>query len=35
MSGLGLDMSEQSLWNLARGADMSIMTIVFGGRIDF
>jgi hypothetical protein len=30
-----LDMSGQSLWNLARGADMSGLKGVFGGRIDF
>jgi hypothetical protein len=29
------DMSGQSLWNLARGADMTGLTGVFGGRIDF
>jgi hypothetical protein len=28
-------MSGQSLWNLARGSDMSGLTRVFGGRIDF
>jgi hypothetical protein len=31
----GLDMSDQSLWNLARGPDMSGLIGVFGGRIDF
>jgi hypothetical protein len=35
MSGLGADMSGQSLWNPARGADMSDLTRVFDGRIDF
>jgi hypothetical protein len=35
MSGLRPDMSGQSLWNPARGADMSGLTGVFGGRIDF
>jgi hypothetical protein len=29
------DMSGQSLWNLASGPDMSGLTGVFGGRIDF
>jgi hypothetical protein len=29
------DMSSQSLWNPARGPDMSGLTGVFGGRIDF
>jgi hypothetical protein len=29
------DMSSQSLWNPARGPDMSGLTEVFGGRIDF
>jgi hypothetical protein len=29
------DMSGQSLWNSARGPDMSGLTRVFGGRIDF
>jgi hypothetical protein len=28
------DISGQSLWNLARGPDMSGLTGVFGGRID-
>jgi hypothetical protein len=31
----GLDMSGQSLWNAARGPDMSGLTGVFGGRVDF
>jgi hypothetical protein len=44
MSGLGLwnpdkeegpDMSSQSLWNPARGPDMSGLTGVFSGRVDF
>jgi hypothetical protein len=35
MSGLGADMPGQSLWNLARGSDMSGLTGVFGGMIDF
>jgi hypothetical protein len=44
MSGLGLwnpnteegpNMSGQSLWNLVRGANMSGVTGIFGGRIDF
>jgi hypothetical protein len=35
MSGLGVDMSGQSLWNPTRGADMSDLTRVFSGRIDF
>jgi hypothetical protein len=30
-----LGMSGQSLWNPARGSDMSGLTRVFGGRIDF
>jgi hypothetical protein len=29
------DISGQSLWNLARGSDMSDLTRIFGGRIDF
>jgi hypothetical protein len=29
------DMSGQSLWNLARGPDMSSLTGIFSGRIDF
>jgi hypothetical protein len=29
------DMSGQSLWNPSRGADMSDLAGVFGGRIDF
>jgi hypothetical protein len=29
------DMSGQSLWNLAKRLDMSGLTGVFGGRIDF
>jgi hypothetical protein len=29
------DMSDQSLWNPARRADMSGLTGVFGGGIDF
>jgi hypothetical protein len=29
------DMSGQSLWNPTRGADMSGLTGVFGGRVDF
>jgi hypothetical protein len=29
------DMSSQSLWNTARGPNMSGMTGVFGDRIDF
>jgi hypothetical protein len=33
MSSLGPDMSDQSLWNPTRGADMSGLTGVFGGRI--
>jgi hypothetical protein len=28
-------MSGQSLWNLAKWPDISGLTIVFGGRIDF
>jgi hypothetical protein len=35
MSGLGLDMSSQSLWNSAKGADMSCLIGDFGGKIDF
>jgi hypothetical protein len=35
MSGLGPDMSSQSLWNPARGLDMCGLTGVFSGRIDF
>jgi hypothetical protein len=35
MSGLGLNMSGQSLWNLASVPDMSNLIGVFGGRIDF
>jgi hypothetical protein len=35
MSRLGPDMSGQSLWNPARGPDMSGLTGVFGGIIDF
>jgi hypothetical protein len=35
MFGLGPDMSGQSIWNLARGPDMSGLTGVFGDRIDF
>jgi hypothetical protein len=35
MSGLGPDMSGQSIWNPARGPDVSGLTGVFGGRIDF
>jgi hypothetical protein len=35
MSAWGPDMSCQSVWNPARGADMSGLTGVFGGRIDF
>jgi hypothetical protein len=35
MSGLWPDMSGQSLWNLARELDMSGLTGVFGGRVDF
>jgi hypothetical protein len=31
----GPDMSGQSLWNPVRGVDMSGLTGVFGGRIDF
>jgi hypothetical protein len=30
-----VDMSGQGLWNPARGADMSGLTRVFSGRIDF
>jgi hypothetical protein len=29
------DMSNQSLWNPVRGSDMSGLTEVFGGRINF
>jgi hypothetical protein len=29
------DMSDQSLWNSTRGPDMSGLTGVFSGRIDF
>jgi hypothetical protein len=29
------DMFDQSFWNPARGSDMSGLTEVFGGRIDF
>jgi hypothetical protein len=29
------DMSDQNLWNPARGSDMSGLTDVFSGRIDF
>jgi hypothetical protein len=29
------DMSNQSLWNPARGSDMSDLIEVFGGRVDF
>jgi hypothetical protein len=29
------DMSDRSLWNPARGPDMSDLTEIFGGRIDF
>jgi hypothetical protein len=29
------DMSNQSLWNPVRGPDMSDLTEVFGGRINF
>jgi hypothetical protein len=35
MSGLGADIFGKSLCNLARGSDMSGLTEVFGGRIDF
>jgi hypothetical protein len=35
MSGLGPNMFGQSLWNPTRGADMSGLIGVFGGRIDF
>jgi hypothetical protein len=35
MSGMGADMSGQSLWNPARMLDMSGLTGVFGGVIDF
>jgi hypothetical protein len=44
MSGLGLwnpdkeegpDMFGKALWNSARGADMSGLTGIFGGRVDF
>jgi hypothetical protein len=35
MSGLGVDMSGQSLWDPDRGPDMSGLTGVFGGRLDF
>jgi hypothetical protein len=31
----GSDMSGQNLWNLDRGPDMSGLTGVFGGRVDF
>jgi hypothetical protein len=33
--GRGLDMFGQSLWNPTRGPDMSGLTGVFGGRVDF
>jgi hypothetical protein len=35
MSGLWVDMSGQSLWDPAKGPDMSGLTGVFGGRVDF
>jgi hypothetical protein len=35
MSGLGPNMSGQSLWNPARVPNMSDLTGVFGGRIYF
>jgi hypothetical protein len=31
----GPDMSDQSLWNPARGSDMSDLTGVFDGMVDF
>jgi hypothetical protein len=35
MSALGSDMFVQSLWNSAKGLDMSSLTGDFGGKIDF
>jgi hypothetical protein len=35
MSGLRVDMSDQSFWNPARVLDMSDLAGVYGGRIDF
>jgi hypothetical protein len=35
MSALGSDMFVQSLWNSAKGLDMSGLTGDFGGKIDF